>query len=96
MKLGQLMTLMETGGCRPSAVPVPTATGYGWRDADQEPEGSATKLAQRAFRSTFTSNTEWPSAWRSETLTGLEIVIHAEQRRCSEINVLRAFHAPRR
>ena len=47
-KVGQFIALMEPTGCRSSAVPGTKATGHGRRDADQELEGSAVKLAQRA------------------------------------------------
>ena len=47
-KVGQLIALMETVGCRSSSVLGTKQTVHGRRDAEQELEGSATKLAQRA------------------------------------------------
>ena len=38
-KVGQFIVLMDTPGCRSSAVAGTTATGHGRRDADQELEG---------------------------------------------------------
>ena len=47
-KVGQFIALMETAGCRPSAVLGTQAMGHDRRDADLELEGSVMKLAQRA------------------------------------------------
>ena len=44
-KVGQFIALMESAGCRSSAVPGTKAMCHGRRDADRELEGSVMKLA---------------------------------------------------
>ena len=45
LKVRQVVALMETAGCRSSAVPGTKATGQGRRDADGELEGSVVKFS---------------------------------------------------